>query len=131
MTNIEIGWDNEDKTVMRCTYQGQWTWQEFYVATEQSHQMMDTVDHPVDILVDMRASAQIPQGAVTQFRRIANTWHRNTGTIVAVTEARVAQMLYDIFATIFRHVASRYHVVRTMDEAYVAIEDARYQRSTQ
>ncbi len=131
MTNIEINWDNDDKTVMRYTYQGQWTWQEFYGVMEQSHQMMDTVDHPVDILVDMRASAQIPQGAVTQFRRIANVRHPNTGTIVAVTEARVARMLYDIFATVFRPIASRYHIVQTIDEAYAAIEDARYQRSTQ
>jgi hypothetical protein len=53
---IEIRWDNDEKTIIRETYNGRWTWDDFYLRiTGEVPPMMKSVTQ-VDRCLSVRRS---------------------------------------------------------------------------
>lgn len=118
--SITVAWDNPEKTILRQTYTGRWTWNQFYAASEQTRDLMDSVDHRVDILIDMRHSSTLPQNAMSHIG-VVERRHRNQGRIVAVGVNQLIQLMFRIVLPIRPHLAEYILIVRTMDEAYAVL----------
>jgi hypothetical protein len=82
--SITVEWDNDAKTVIRFTYVGQWDLKQFYDTTEQSNALMASVDHKVDVILDVRKSSLIPKNFVSTMRTIRFKTHPHTGSLVLV-----------------------------------------------
>ena len=41
---IKVRWFNEEKTTLCWTFDGQWTWEDFYEAQNQSNEMMQDIE---------------------------------------------------------------------------------------
>jgi len=67
---VQVQWDNEARTILRYDYQGRWKWEQVYEAVNEAYRMIETVPHPVAVMIDMTESAGIPPGALTHGRSL-------------------------------------------------------------
>jgi hypothetical protein len=47
MNSVEIKWDNEQKTILRYIFTGDWTWDEYLERLNEGRTMMAEVEHSV------------------------------------------------------------------------------------
>jgi hypothetical protein len=67
---VTVIWDDEKQTTQRYIYEGLWTWDEAHEALVEGQQQLDSVDYPVDSIVDMSDTKFIPSGAMVHLKRI-------------------------------------------------------------
>jgi hypothetical protein len=120
---INAIWDNTEKTIIRYDYEGTWTWDDLHKALEESHTMMRTVSHPVDVIIDVSSSRLIPSGALGRSKNITDNKPDNHGKTMVVGANSFIQGLSDLFRKIYR---------KELTVTYVAtLEEARRQLATQ
>jgi hypothetical protein len=68
-------WDNDDKTVLRYVAAGAWNWNDLHKHLRRSTLWLDTVDHLVETIIDLRAGAKLPAGAVAHLRSLGKRIH--------------------------------------------------------
>jgi hypothetical protein len=100
---ITIGWDNEEKSVMRFEYHGIWSWEEFYKNIEEANQMMDTVNHPVVSIIDMRDSPYLPPNAAVHIRNVIrmSMSHNNSGISVFLKATRIIEAMIEVLRQVY------------------------------
>lgn len=55
-----ITWDDKSQTVLRYILTGTWTWAEFRLGVDEAVALINSVDHPVDVILDLRNSESLP-----------------------------------------------------------------------
>lgn len=90
---IRVEWDNKDKTVIRYSLEGQWTWDDLLDAVATSNAMLDEAGHKIHFIHDASTSKGIPNGALSQLKRFIGKEHPNTGRSVIVGAQGNAIML--------------------------------------
>jgi hypothetical protein len=84
--SIVLEWDNEARTAFRAELDGQWTWEEFEKAVNDSHDIMGGVDHKVDYI--MWFKTRLPPGdALNHFVRAGGRQPPNVYRTVMVNDA--------------------------------------------
>src|SRR5690606_30228492 len=81
---ITAEWDNPEKTVILFTNAGNQTWEEFFAGVKKVNEMINSVDHKVDLIIDGRELKSIPPSAMTHFRNALNTLPPTTRVIGVV-----------------------------------------------
>ncbi len=51
--SIPISWRDASHTVLVQNFNGQWTLDDYYETVEETYSLIDTVNHPVDVIVDI------------------------------------------------------------------------------
>lgn len=122
---IRVSWDNDEKTIVRHSYNGHWTISDFYNCVDDSARLLHSVDHPVDLIIDMGDCAPPPNGILRGYR-YADSKVPDNQRLVIVVQASDIQRVYDHVADNITVRAGRNRVsVDTMEEAYDVI--AQYQ----
>jgi hypothetical protein len=121
---IRVEWDNLEKTIIRHIYEGTWTIDDYYGLIDENYAQIDSVDHRVDIINDLRDMAGTPPNMVPAIRYAARKAHEREGINVMVASTRYVQMLVD---AIDRAVGKPTMVIhtRTMEEAREIIAKSR------
>ena len=122
---IEVTWDNDQKTIVRHTYKGQWTVSDFYKCVDESAEMLQSVDHPVDLIIDMLHCDSPPQGIIPAYQYADRRVPENQRLIVMVQIGVIRQAYDRIVDKIAPRAGENRHQVETLDEAYAVI--AQYQ----
>ena len=73
---VSVDWINDEKTIIRIHYTKPWIWAEFETAVKEANALMDTVDHPLDMVIQMDGGLP-PAIRASQFRSIFSDFHRN------------------------------------------------------
>jgi hypothetical protein len=124
---IEVSWDNEERTIIRHTYQGEWTWEEFLAALEKSNTMLDSVNHLVDCIVDMTNSRQILTSSTTSYHKIAAySQHPNWGVSVLVTKSFLVQTFAGVFTKLYPKFGRKILFASSEEEAYARLAERRH-----
>jgi hypothetical protein len=121
---ITVSWDNEEKTIVRQTYIGKWTWDEFYAAGEEFAVLAGTVTHTVHLLIDMRQAGPLPGGALSHIGAM-NRLPPNMGRIVAVGVGSFVMKMFNVAAAVRPAIKERILIVATLDEAYSHLKESR------
>lgn len=119
---IQVVWDNPEKKIIRYIYDGRWTWEDLARAREIVHEMLDTVDYRVGIIVDVHKSTMLPNGALTRARQMARVTpksHKNEGSTVIVGADTLIRSLFEMFRKIYSTLSGNIAVtfVSSLDEA--------------
>jgi hypothetical protein len=122
---IEVGWENEEKTILIERFDGAWTWEEFYAAIQQAASMMAEVEHRVDVLADMIKADRPPSGtAMTHARNMMRLYPDNWGIMVIVANNLLITTSVNMFRRLFRaNLGKKIHTAKTVEEAYVLIAE--------
>ncbi len=125
---IKVVWANDGHTIILEMFEPAWTWEEFIAVSDTEKAMMDTVDHPVDIIADARHTV-LPMGALVNMRRILETSashnHPNGGMYVIVGANRLLRTFVDIYQRTFSNHGAAIFLAETLEEAYDLIAKKR------
>jgi hypothetical protein len=125
MMTVYAEWDNADKTIMRWTFEGDWTWEEYYDARKTTNQEISAQKHPVDLIVDLRTSGTLPSGVLMHARNSVYIAPDNIGLTVYVGINPVMRAFYNMFRNLYRGLIHSKRLdmmmVATLDDAYAAL----------
>lgn len=126
MANLTTEWDNDEKTIMRVTYHAGWSWDDLEANLPVEAQMLDSVDHRVDVIADFRGT-QLPPGAISRLPKIAQSppyTHPNSGAMVMVGSPAFMKEVVAVYKRVYGQ-AAKLTMVHDLDEARVIIVQKR------
>ncbi len=74
---IQFAWDGDSQTVLRFLVTDPWNWNAFHKTMRLATFQLDGVDHPVEMVVDLRQSKKLPAGALGHVRSLGKATHPN------------------------------------------------------
>ncbi|MBI1259133.1 MAG: hypothetical protein GC204_16815 [Chloroflexi bacterium] len=115
----QIDWENQEHTIIRMEFIGRWTWQEAYEGSKTGFAMVDSVDHVVNVIIDMRQSTALPLLSLTHARNMIARRHTRTGLTVFIGANTLFLSLWKIFEGAYGQLAGRqnFAFARDVDEA--------------
>ena len=104
---LHVKWDNPEHTIIQHSVEAiHWTVDDLRLAFLETWEMMQTVDHTVGVIFDVRGGHDVPAGFLALSRWVAMHRPANAGWIVIVGGSPRMQAMYDVFRctyTIFNH----------------------------
>jgi hypothetical protein len=127
---IQVGWQDENKRIIRCAVSGRWTWDELQTALGKTIKLMDSVDHKVDFVIDLRNGSFVinPLSILGQARSVATPeTHRNEGVKVVIGANSLVQTAYNTYRGITSAMGKNqvFHFADTEAQAYDIIQRER------
>ena len=74
---ITASWDNLSKTIIRCEFDTEWTWNDVFAINHDVDGMMDTVNHPVHLIILMAGQAFPKTGTLIYTKHLFIHAHPN------------------------------------------------------
>ncbi len=123
--SITVQWDKDENTIICFTYAGSWEIEEFFDATAQSEAMMATVDHTVDVILDMRNCSLLPRNFIFALKKTVPATRPNMGLFVLVGASPVITVFSkQIGRLLSRKGSKHFEFAATLDEARTLIAKA-------
>jgi hypothetical protein len=98
---INVTWKNAAKTILVFSYEGRWDLNDFYQSNEKANFMLDEVDHPVDLVLDVVASRTAPNGLMNAMNNTSRKLHPNTRLMIMVGLNVFARALINMYFKIY------------------------------
>ncbi len=122
---IHIHWDDDDKTILRHDFEGQWTWDEYFDLMRSRNAYMSSVDHRVDVIANMKPGIMPTTGfALSSAKTSLRSIPPNHGIFVIVINTVVGTML-DVFKQFDRETAMILYAAKSLEEAREIIQQER------
>jgi hypothetical protein len=100
------------------TLRGRWTWDEMYAGIDGCYTMMESVQHTVATIFDVREAEGLPANALTNMRQLNRRRHANSGKVVVVGLSAFPRVMLNTFARVYGFSnPNGVHFVETLDEA--------------
>jgi hypothetical protein len=136
LMSVSLKWDNHNKTVLRLFFWDEWSVKQYGDLFEEAIDMIASVRHDVDILMDFRTGDFLPKfDTVPIFRRMMDSLPDNAGILVYVSESQAQRALFNVHLKFYESVrkrqSRRLYFVDDLPEAYELIEECRIERSNQ
>ncbi len=103
---INVQWDNTEQNIVVITFTQPWTWHDFDQAITDMITHFDSVNHPVDVIFDIRKGGFPPPDAITHFKKAAEIQHLNGRRLIYVAPnilAGFVNRIGRILSIAFRH----------------------------
>lgn len=121
--SIDVRWDNEEKTIVYYTVHKGWNWPDLDAAMDQSHQLMNEVDHPVYSIIDFSGSGLLPKNPLFRGKRLAAKRHPNTAMAVFVAGNSFFQAMFGVFSRMYPNLTNMTQFTDTPEKAYAILEE--------
>jgi hypothetical protein len=108
---ITVEWDNPEKTVIRMSMIGTWTWDEAYTRASEGYALLESVDYEVGIIIDMTQSHHVPDRAISNAQAMIRRRHPRTGLTVFVRANTLFTTMWNIFSRIYTALAKKQNSV--------------------
>lgn len=126
--SIQVGWFNEEKTLIQYEFVGVWSWDDLFGAIDEAVKLLDSVTHRVDIFLNLAKSTGIPSLSVNGLQRVANAptaTHPNMGIFVMVGMNAFARVSMDIFGKLYPKAFRQYRVANNLETALQVVAKER------
>lgn len=121
--NITVDWYNDQKTIIYYKFKIGWTFQEFRNVYQDVYNMLDTVDHTVDAIVDLTEARIFPKDTLTEMRRLTFEQHENGGITVIITESAMSHTMYNFLKSVHKRFSEVFHLAKTLDKALYILDE--------
>ena len=116
---INITWGNQEKTLIIEKFIEPWTANELMYMIERGVNMVSSVQHKVDIVVDFQyASFHVPVQFLSAVKRIRQIGKMNRGKVIIVKAPSFIQSLIRFAQEFAPEAYSDFQFATTMAEAY-------------
>lgn len=95
--SIFVTWDDDEQTAIRMAYEHYWNWRDHFLALDAVNALLASVDHPVDLILDLQESMPIPESTAWNITRAQKRMHLNwSGRAILITpDGRMARAMLD------------------------------------
>jgi hypothetical protein len=125
--SIKVAWDNADRTIISFDFDNRWDWDELYAASDQATEMLDSVDHMVDFIMDIRETV-IPKDFMSHAERLASGSHPRRGVMVVVGVNGLLRTVGSGLRRLFPDATRNLVFAADVEEAYEVIEEKQMSR---
>jgi hypothetical protein len=117
---VSIDWTDDSRTLARYEILAPWTWDDLHTAAERLDAMLDSVDHPVDVLIDVRQMGSLPSSALGHLRSLTQQTarHPHWRLSLIIGASRLVQALMNTLTLLHPQIGARYVVVESEEQAY-------------
>ncbi|MBZ0293489.1 MAG: hypothetical protein K8L99_13055 [Anaerolineae bacterium] len=121
---IHTFWDDDQKTIIQIQSKGQWTWEEFHKSLDQTVEMIESVDHRVDVInVECPGAVMPPGPPIIHFQRVTRLFENFSGLYITVITSSLSLMIMRTFTRLpMITVPDSFRAVNYLNEAYALIE---------
>jgi hypothetical protein len=118
MMPITVEWANTKHTVIHYRFLGDWTWDDYDAANQITTDLLDRVDHAVNLICDFTASTAIPPRVLSNVgRSLRQKRPGNLDQIVVVGVNGLLRNLADVLSTLYPTATAHIIFAHTLDHA--------------
>ena len=121
---ILINWDDEEKSILRHDFEGEWTWGEYFELMRNRNAYMSSVDHQVDVIANMKPGIMPTGFALSSAKTSLRSVPPNRGIFVIVVNP-VVDTLLEVFKQFDREMAEILYAANSVEEAREIIRQER------
>ncbi len=121
---INVSWGDSEKTYTMFTFEGKWTWEEYYRSVEQAFEMVKDCNYTVNILIDMLNCNLFPQNLLSHLGSSMQQAPRPFDLAVVVTSSRFIEMIASTLEKLYGKRQARFKVTKTLDDARMLLKQA-------
>jgi hypothetical protein len=122
MNSVEIRWDNEEKTILRYVFIGDWTWDDYLGCLNEGRKMMAEIEHPVCVLNDMQQMGKLQPNFASTAKSVISSRPKNTGLAIFLTSNTFFyKVMYRVLAQLIPNVPTEYILVNSEEAAYTKL----------
>ena len=120
--SVRVYWEDEGRTIVRYDFDGLWSWDELYTAYYEAIAMETSVEHRVDVILDLRRSGRVPGNALLHVKNFSDRQPVNIGLSVFVTSNSFLVSLYNVGVKFYSKIGHYFRVAPTIEAAHAMIE---------
>jgi len=130
---ITLSWFDDKHSIILCTFEGQWTWQEYTYLEKNIWDFIENADYRIDILADWSLSAGFPLGLMDIIHRIGENRvpEQTKSMVVNISQSPMLKILIGAFRRLYSKEAKFYQLAGTLDDAIKLLEQDRGEAITQ
>ena len=99
---LKVEWLDTQKTIMGCTGEGVWTWDEYHEALDTIANQFKMTEHRVDLVIMSAPNVVVPKGSsMPHYQRAMRIMPPNLGLLVMVTDNTFARTIVSIFTKVY------------------------------
>ena len=129
---MHISWYDDEQTIILCTGEGHWTWEDFHDGSVCAVEMISTVNHRVDLIYDRKSGSYPPRGnGLPHYKQAYQRMPEHAGMHVFVgAMSMIIQVTMNLFFRIYGRtvdpeLAGRFVVADSVEAAIALIEKDR------
>lgn len=120
--SISVHWDATIKDVLIISFNGNWTWQDFYDASDHAHRLMREARSTVHIIYELAHSTTMFKNPMLHLRHFAVSAPNNVGGLhIYINASAYWQACVTTFNRVYPQLANDVRFVANLDEARVVI----------
>ena len=123
--SVNLCWDDDAKSIVRCCFEGYWTWEDFDASYRKIDMMRREVDYPIHMVLDLSRTTYVPQSTLEYLQEFARRHVPNTGLNIIVSRHPLISRLYIIAKRLYFGFESSFQLVSSFDKACDIIEELR------
>jgi|FLYN01.1.fsa_nt_gi hypothetical protein len=120
---IKITWDNDEKTILRYSFDTHWTWDDFYTAKAEAYNQIDTVQHKVGVIFDAPEKITLPANMITHSKSAVSKTHPNTCIVAVVVRNLYLRTMLSMVMKLSKKAAETLRLVSSLDEARALVAE--------
>jgi hypothetical protein len=114
--SIRVEWSDTSHTIVHYHLPQEWTWDQFHAASETGQTLMSSVEHSVDMVLEMDAAMTIPPRVLHNMARIMRQpSHPNVNRVVLVGGSGLVRNLASVLRTLYPVQMSRVMEAQTLE----------------
>ena len=122
---IHIAWDDDEQSIVRWDFEGQWTADDIQTALAESIALRDSVAYRTAIILNLENSPGLPIGILPKMVTAMSAHPQQREAVVVAGGGALAQSIGRIYSTVRRNRNEPFVVVDTLDEARAFIQQFR------
>lgn len=110
--------DEKDSTLIRCTIEGDWTWEEFHEAMAEVRTMAYNADYRTDLIIDLSEAGPLPMSAVSlQLKNVLDRMPDQFGAVFLTTPDTFTRMIVESLDRVLPEAKGKLYVAETVNFA--------------
>lgn len=113
---VKIVWDDSQETVLRQIFTSSFDLSDWYEAVTQTCQMLNTVYHPVNVILDLSEFDQLPPDLINILNQSKSRYHTHQSAQITVVHPNCVKPMRTLLNN--TDILTGSGVVASLDEAY-------------
>lgn len=119
---ITVGWDDDAKTIIMWQFSEQWTADNFAQAVTANRALLDSQDHDVDVIVDLRQTSHMPSNILSLAANALRLGSPKVRLVAVISQHSLWTKMLSAFNQIHTSRFTRIQLVGDLAEAYDLIQ---------
>lgn len=104
---VSIAWGSPERRFLVISFEGRWELEDFHHIIKQHDQMLESVEHKVHILIDIRKSWGLPNGFLGAIRKTGRNPHPKVGKMAMLGMSAFVRAVIEIIRKVQSDAAQR------------------------